>query len=141
MNGSDCGCSCMPASEGEQRSCGASHSWAGSWEARLTRSPVAWPGAVPKRSSRDRRAENRGRRAEDGGQRRGKVRPLGSRPSQRKAKRQRRKLLRERERRPEDPRRMRLLPVLFLAGSLALNLEAAEKPNTKKANLVSLPGL
>ncbi len=36
---------------------------------------------------------------------------------------------------------MRLLLIVLLAGSLALNLEAAEKPNTKKANLTSLPGL
>ena len=37
---------------------------------------------------------------------------------------------------------MRLLPIILLAGSLALNLGAAEKPNTKKkAHLTSLPGL
>ena len=37
---------------------------------------------------------------------------------------------------------MRLLLMVLLAGSLALNLAAAEKPNTKKkANLTSLPGL
>jgi predicted flap endonuclease-1-like 5' DNA nuclease len=37
---------------------------------------------------------------------------------------------------------MRLLLIVLLAGSLPLNLEAAEKPNTqKKANLTSLPGL
>ena len=36
---------------------------------------------------------------------------------------------------------MRLLLVLLIAGSLALNLDAAEKPNSKKANLTSLPGI
>ena len=36
---------------------------------------------------------------------------------------------------------MRLPLVLLVAGSLALNLEAAEKPNSKKAHLTSLPGV
>ena len=37
---------------------------------------------------------------------------------------------------------MRFLPIILLAGLLALNLEGAEKPNTKKkAHLTSLPGL
>lgn len=36
---------------------------------------------------------------------------------------------------------MRLLLLLLVGGSLALDLGAAEKPNSKKANLTSLPGL
>ena len=38
-------------------------------------------------------------------------------------------------------RGMRLLAVLLLAGSLALNVHAAEKADAKKAHLTSIPGL
>ena len=36
---------------------------------------------------------------------------------------------------------MRMLAVLILAGSLALHVDAAEKPDAKKAHLTSIPGI
>lgn len=36
---------------------------------------------------------------------------------------------------------MKLLGVLLLCGSLGLNVQAAEKPNAKKAHLTSIPGI